>query len=159
LAEVAHARGDAAAERALYEKSLAIGRELGDQRVTASSLYHLANLAVSQDETETARRLYVESLTLWSAQADQEKIAACLDGLAAVCGVERSWQAARLLGAAAAIREALGTLQVESHSSSERPDAARATLGEKDYMAAWSEGYAMTLEQAIECALNASPED
>lgn len=67
-------------------------------------------------------------------------------------------QAARLLGAGAATREALSfPLESDAKAQHERTAAAvRAALGEDSYAAAWEEGRAMTLEQAIDSAARTS---
>jgi hypothetical protein len=64
-------------------------------------------------------------------------------------------RAARLLGAAHAMREAIGA----PHWPSERAaydadvDVAREGLGDRAFAAAWAQGWAMSLEQAIAYAL------
>jgi hypothetical protein len=82
----------------------------------------------------------------------------CLDGLAAVaCARGHHEYAARMTGAADALREMLGYRPlVEERSDRNRCIAtARVGLGEAAFAAAWAEGRAMTLERAIEDALAA----
>jgi hypothetical protein len=80
-------------------------------------------------------------------------------GLAAAA-LGKSQDAARLWGAAASWREAINeplplTYQMDYAASIAQ---ARSQLGEKVYASAWLEGRAMSMEQAIELALEATNE-
>jgi hypothetical protein len=84
-----------------------------------------------------------------------------LAGLAGVAG--GAWQparAAQLLGAAESIRKSTGaSLTPVDRTVFDRYAATiRAQLNEAHFSAAWAEGEAMTLEQAIAYALNESDE-
>jgi len=73
-----------------------------------------------------------------------------------VCGTRgQGERAARLFGAAQALREAMGaSLSPSEHTDDERHTAAtRAALGEEAFAAAWNEGRSLSLEQAIALAL------
>jgi hypothetical protein len=65
-------------------------------------------------------------------------------------------RAARLLGASAALREEIGAplSPVARVDHDHASNAARATLGEDAFAAAWAEGYAMPLEEATADALD-----
>ena len=87
---------------------------------------------------------------------NKREIAYCLEGLAAVAGEQgQPDRACRLFGAAAALRKTGGwPLEPVYQSEYQRQVAAlRDTLGEKAFAAAWAEGQAMTLGQAIAYAL------
>jgi hypothetical protein len=114
-------------------------------------------LAYRQGDYAAARSLHEEGLAIFRELGDKGGIAQSLEslaGLAAVWGrgLER---AARLWGAAAALREAIGApLPPSEREKYEREvGAARAALGEEAFASAWAEGEAMTLEQAIAYAL------
>jgi hypothetical protein len=66
-------------------------------------------------------------------------------------------EAVRLLGAAGAAREALGTpLQPSRRAIGEQIlTAARARLGDAAFAATWAEGRALSLEEAVEQQLSA----
>jgi hypothetical protein len=84
-------------------------------------------------------------------------ISGCLDDLAVVAVALREGErAVRLLAAAEAIRSAIGaSLPSPRLVVRERTIAsARAMLGEQAFAAAWAEGQAMSLERAVEYALN-----
>jgi hypothetical protein len=68
-------------------------------------------------------------------------------------------RAARLGGAAEALREALGvSLQAEQHLGHERAvQAMRAALGDGAFDAAWSEGRTLSLDDATSLALAGTP--
>ena len=68
-------------------------------------------------------------------------------------------RAARLCGAAAALRVAIGApLHPTERADYERTVAAlRVALGDAAYEAAWAQGQALTLEQAIALALEEPP--
>jgi hypothetical protein len=103
-----------------------------------------------------------ESLQLKREIGDKQGIAFSLEGLATIARLEsRGDLAARLLGSAAALREAIGA----PLPSAERTDydrdvaAVRAQLGEAAFAKAWAEGRAMTLEPAIDYALKERTSD
>ena len=88
--------------------------------------------------------------------ADRRFIAGCLSGLAAVAAPRQPERAARLFGAADALREAMGSPQlrtVEHRSYDDDMAALRAHLDEETFAAAWADGQAMAMERAIACAL------
>jgi tetratricopeptide (TPR) repeat protein len=57
-------RGHVVEARRLYEESLEIGRQLGDQHTAAATLHELGKLAQISGEYDEARRLYSESLEI-----------------------------------------------------------------------------------------------
>jgi DNA-binding CsgD family transcriptional regulator len=99
-----------------------------------------------------AYALFEESLTIAREIGDKLNIPYHLEGFAGVVAVrgEPAW-AARLWGVAEALREAMGTpIPPVFRTDYDRSVvAARAQLGEKAFAAAWAEGRAMTLEQAL----------
>ena len=99
---------------------------------------------------------------------DKGDIAECLEGMAGValrlgagqaCGQGQTERAARLLGTAEALREAIGAPLPSAHRADyERlVVTVRARLGEGTFEQAWSQGRVMPLEQAIEYALGKGP--
>lgn len=138
--------------RALCEESLAIRQELGDMGGSAHTLAILGQVALHQGNIEQAGGHYGESLSLRQALGDKEGVASALEGLAGVA--QRQGQpltAARLYGAAEALREAIGApLPPTDRAAYERSVAdVRVQLGAASFEAAWTEGRAFTLAQAI----------
>jgi hypothetical protein len=87
---------------------------------------------------------------------DKEVISYTLEVFAALIAVEgEPERAARLYGAAEALREVIGApLPPNERPRYEREvAAARAQLDEERFRAAWAEGRAMSMEEAISYAL------
>ena len=83
-------------------------------------------------------------------------IAWCLEEFAGVWrGRGQLKRAARLLGAAEALREAtVSTIPPDEHAEyAEAAAALRSALGEEAFAAAWAEGRALSMESAIALAL------
>ncbi len=168
LGEVARPQGNFSLARALYEESLTIFRELGHREGATYSLNNLGHIARDQGEYETARSLYLESLMIRKELGDKPAIAYSLEGLAALAAAQGEVvpppqcdqhlrRAARLCGAAEALREAIGVpLEPVDRATYDRTVMGiRARLDETAFAASWSEGRVMTLEQAINYALGA----
>ncbi len=148
----AYYEGDYTTANTLHAESLAIRRELGDQAGVAHSLGNLADAARQQGDYGRATVLYAETLALFAELSDKPKSAFCLEGLAAVAGAQgQSARSVRLFGAAAALREALGAPLPPADRADYDTSVAdlRTQLGEKAFVAAWVEGSAMNLEQAV----------
>jgi predicted ATPase len=148
LGAAAHDRGDSAQAQAFYTESLALRKALGDQMGIAKSLFNLGEEAQSQGKSTEAISYYVESLTMRAQLGDKEGIAYCLEGLANVAGARgQPKRAARLWGAAAALRENIGTpLAPLERAQHER--AINTTRAQYEgFDAAFLSGQSMTLEQ------------
>jgi predicted ATPase len=149
-------RGDYARAMELLEESVALGRARGDARNVAYALDNLSTLAVAHGDLARAQIMLEESLSLHrdlgyrtgavEGVEDMARIAAALD---------HPGRAARLLGAAAALRTASGEarppyLQAPIDAV---VDSVRAALGTDAFDTAWTEGSALSIEQAIVAAL------
>jgi predicted ATPase/class 3 adenylate cyclase len=153
---VAELRGDHSRATVCFEEALALGREIGDAMTVADSLVHLARLADYQGDPERARACFQEGLVLCSRLEEKRDTMMCLAGLAELAAArQQAERAARLWGTVEALCEASHIPREASwHISHERNVAAvRAALGEGAFDAAWAEGKAMTLDQAIALAL------
>ena len=158
LGLVAFLQADYAAARTLSAESLTIRRRLGDQRGMAHSLINLGNTASGQGDYAAAQSLLEESLMLFRELADRWGIAESLESMGGVAhGQNRSSRAAWLFGAAAALRETIRIplAPAEQEVIDKRVASVRERLGAEAFNAAWEEGEAMTLEQAVEYALAA----
>jgi predicted ATPase/Tfp pilus assembly protein PilF len=152
-------QGDYAHARVLFEESLAIRQELGDRRGAASSLLNLGIIAHEQGDYASARSLYRESLAILRDLGDKWRVLYLLEAFAALRVVEdEPEQAARLFGAAEALREAIGAPMPppECPKYERNVEAARAKLEEERFTAAWAGGRTMTLDQAAIYALESS---
>ncbi len=141
------------------EEALALFRELGDIRNVATCLPSIGMAVLAQGGSERAAALFEEGLLLQRELKYKSAIFFGLMGMAGVAALrEQPARAARLFGAAEALREEIG-LSLTS-SANARYDyegylgTARAGLSEAAFDAAWSEGRAMSPEQAIEYVLS-----
>jgi predicted ATPase/class 3 adenylate cyclase/DNA-binding CsgD family transcriptional regulator len=151
--QLALRRGDTTAARSLAEEALSLFRDIGNREGTVLSLALLARVETRQGNHTAARALYEASVTMASKGMDDKgAITSCLEGLAGVIATqgELAW-AARLWGAAEALRETMGTplLPVERADYERSVATARADLGVKAFVAAWADGRSMTPEQAL----------
>jgi tetratricopeptide (TPR) repeat protein len=161
MGAMARRRGDYAKATALCEESLAIFRTMGPNRWIAYSLRLKGHAVRLGGDPEGATEMYRESLGLFGQTSDKRTATECIEGLAIILGVKGHFKRAlRLLGAAEAAREMFGiTMPRPERRDSENFEAtAREGLADEMYKAAWSEGRAMTLEQAIEYALASEPD-
>ena len=148
-------RGDYERARGLCEESLAIRQQLADKGGSAHTLTILGQVALSQGSYAQAKAHYDESLSLRQELGDKEGIAAALEGVAGVAqGQGEPLSAARLYGAAQALRNAIGApLAPTDRVSYERMVASvRVQLDAASFEAAWTQGRAFTLAQAIAAA-------
>jgi predicted ATPase/class 3 adenylate cyclase/DNA-binding CsgD family transcriptional regulator len=154
LGEVTLALGEITPAASLAEEGLGLCKELGDIIGMASALLLLGDVAAAQGDYHSARARYEESLALARECTPQhpQLLADCLVRLAEVITAqgEPGW-AARLCGAAEAMRAAMGLLPAPEYPDRyERVVAtARLQLGEQAFTAAWTQGRTMTLEQVI----------
>jgi len=156
LALVSMHRKDVDAAEEFIAESLALYRQAGDSQGTAVALTTSADLFYRQGHLAASRALYEESLTIRRDLDDKQGIAETLEGLAGI-GVSqgRPGQAATLLGAADALRAAIGF----PVPPDQRPDyerhlgTARAVLTADEFDAHWVRGRAMSRRQAVEYAL------
>jgi predicted ATPase/class 3 adenylate cyclase len=160
LGSVAQYLGDFAEATRFYEASLVLARQMGDQMGIAATLINLGEVALEQGRYGEADALHHESLKLYQEVGDLHGILLCLERLAAVAGAHGDGaRAARLLGAAEALRESMGT---QVHPSNlpgyERMVAtARALVDGATWTAEWAAGRALPLDQAVAYAATAAP--
>ncbi len=151
LGEVARQRGDLKTAEARYEQALHHQRRTGWGQLGAYNLLNLGLLSRQRENVTGAFERYKEALALAHSLEDRETVAYALAGLAGVAGEAGDFQrAARLLGAAEALLEKIGAAleQSERDLMDADADAARTTLGEERFGAAWSAGRALTWEAA-----------
>jgi len=152
LGRLALSQGDAITARALAEQCVMLSRKNEMEWGMRESLPVLASVVASQGDLAKAQALYEESLAIKRGAFDKELIATALEGLASVAAAQgKSAWSAQLWGVAEALRESLGApIPLVMRATTERSvAAARAQLGKKTFIAAWEEGRAMTVEQAL----------
>jgi tetratricopeptide (TPR) repeat protein len=156
LGELVRVDGDHDLAQKSYEECLALSRETGYKLSEAIALGNLGSVAQYKGLPGQAKTLFTESLALLQELGDKKYSAMHLADMAgSVMAHGHPQAAARLLGASEALLEALGLVQ---HAGS-WPDidrdvaAVREQLDEATFEAAWAEGRAMSLEQAVFYAL------
>jgi non-specific serine/threonine protein kinase len=168
LGTLAHIQGNSRGADALWEESLMQYRASGDMYAVAVALNHCGMVALDQGDEAQAGAHLAESLTLQRELGDHWQTALALELCAGVTAAQGrragdaqpgGLRAARLFGAAEALRETLGApiLPHNQEYHQRRVMAARAQLDEAAFAAAWAEGRVMTLKQAIAEALNILP--
>jgi predicted ATPase/class 3 adenylate cyclase len=163
LGYIASVQSNHAEARTYHEESLAIMRDLGERRAVARSLAHLGWARINQRDHAGARTLLVESLTIIRGIGDPLELMRVLKvAVDLAFAVDNMDLAARLQGAIDGLRDSVGApvSPRERMSNDVNVGAMRAALGESRFAAAWAEGRAMTLEQAVAYALDepTSPE-
>jgi predicted ATPase/DNA-binding SARP family transcriptional activator/DNA-binding CsgD family transcriptional regulator len=153
--------GDYKRSGALSRESLAIYRELGDKRGISLCYIDLGFIELIRGNHERAAALLEESVRVLQGSEDKFCLAYGLFFLAAVAA-ERAQpaRAARLWGAAAALREEIGVvslthLELHAFDYEGRVSAARTMLGDEGaWEEAFAQGRAMSTEEAVEYALS-----
>ncbi len=133
-----------------HAEALSLRRELDYKQGIAVSLNNLGILLLEAGDLAGAEDRFRESLALLREVTEPRATAECLVGLAGVAAAEgRHPQAARLLGAAAALRERSGITPspVEASVEEQAARSALAALGEDAYAAARMEGKRLAPEQ------------
>jgi predicted ATPase/RsiW-degrading membrane proteinase PrsW (M82 family) len=145
-------RDDLDEARSALEEAVSIGRDLEDKLRLAEALYFLALVAIEQENPAEASLMLEERLTLCRELGDRLGIAESLDAIARLADDDE--RAARLLGAAAALRRSLGveSWPYERGRRDELEETLRSHLGET-FDVAQLAGAAMTVELAVQEAL------
>jgi DNA-binding CsgD family transcriptional regulator/tetratricopeptide (TPR) repeat protein len=150
--------GDYERGAALNEEAAALFRERGYKGHLEFVLDNLGWAALLGGDHERGRISLEESLTLCMELGDNLVASESLEGLACISGAEgASERAAKLFGAAEALREEVGSPQHTPEEEALREPylaMARSQLDEVSWQEAWAEGRAMPMEAAIEYALS-----
>jgi len=156
LGDIARQAGDSNRAREYYDEALILAQEVGNMHERAWACSNLGYVAYHQHELAYAANWFRTSLALFQAQDDRQGVASCLAGLAATMHTE-GWSAlaVRLLAATHALLAAgePRVVPVDSTEYGRTLVIVRAQLDGATFAAAWAEGQAMRLEQAITEAL------
>ena len=152
LAEIAKMEGDHALVAELMEETLALWRALESKPRIAHALHSLGMASMRLSDTEQAARHLRESVSLFQEVDDRGGIAMCLEGMAAVLGATgQPGGAARLLGAAEALREVLGVpvLPTDRAEYDRAVERAQAGIDDRAFRSAWAAGRLLTPDEAV----------
>ena len=152
IGNLAWERGDHDRATDLHREALALYREIGNERGVAWSLSNLGVLNVLRGQPASAFPLLQEALGLYVALGDRDGIAESLEGLG---GVGSTAEAARLLGAAEALRKSMGRSLSPGELATNAliADSIRAAIGQDTFAVAWAAGRVLTIEEAVATAL------
>ena len=151
--------GDAAAASGWYERALTSFERLGDRAGLARTRIDFAGLMCHEGQPQRARVLLGEALTSFRDMGNKRGLARALDGFATIAARhDQPQRALCLAGAADAIRHTIGAVVYGADRATfgRELDQARKALGDAA-LAAEMEGWAMTMEAAIEFALQDPP--
>lgn len=157
LGMAASRRGSHAEAWQMLEEGLQLMRELGDRGGVALLLTDLGAAARACGDRATAQSRFAEALALAAEVGDQRRVAFCLEGLALAAGPQRRQRAARLFGAAEALRRAIGSPLPPSEQAEYAQGVAELRnqyASAAACAAAWSAGAAASLPDVIAEALD-----
>jgi hypothetical protein len=161
IGEIARVNGDDTRAQQVYEECLAVCQQTGETGRISYMYSNLAFVAQHAGDAKRAMHLARQGLLLARDRRDRNDIA---DAIITIAGSleanitprqDRLQQAARLLGAAEAEYEHMGTFLQPSNTPEYHRILieVREHLGDPSFHAAWAEGRRMTLEQAVAYAL------
>ncbi len=140
----------------LNEEAAELYRRRGRKGVLQVALNNLGWSALIRGDHRKAEALHEECLVLCRELGDKLIGAESIEGFACAAGAGGAGErAARLFGAAEALREAAGNQQATRAHSLRQPylAAARARVNEAAWSAAWEKGRSMEFEDAVVYAL------
>lgn len=149
-------QGDHEVALNLFEQVLAVARSFEDKRGIARTLMYIAEAKFGQGDYAAAHEKYLVALTLLQEIGDKWGGMLCLEGLAAVLAMEgEPERVTRLLGAAERLHEIIGAPPLATYRETyDRTLAfAHTELDDARFARFWSEGRALTFQQAAELGL------
>ena len=94
---LARSQGEVKRAQAFLEESVALRRNLGDNRALAQSLRHLGSLTFDRGDLETTKRHFEESAALFKKERDEAGYAGTINNLGVLATVHERWNAAASL--------------------------------------------------------------
>jgi ATP/maltotriose-dependent transcriptional regulator MalT len=153
LGVVAHGRGDLTTARTWHESALGIFREHSYALGAVRALSDLGDVARDQGDYTGSVAFYRECLALLGDRGDLRVAAEALSGTAAAAAVwGQPERAARLLGAAEALREQLGlaiVMPTELAAQDRTKAVVRSALGADGLQTAWLDGRELSIASAL----------
>lgn len=149
-----HKLGDTARAAGCLTEDLRLFQELGDRMGMALVDCAIGTLRLEQGDPARAADHFTEALRLSEAIGDKWRAAFALEGLAGALAGSHPIAAARLFGAAQALREAIGAPAPVSESASHTTilNGLSSALGEAGCEAELRRGQGWTLAEVLACA-------
>ena len=139
-----------------FEEGFRIFKHIGHKGMIAVSSSEIAHTQRAMGKFAEAKQTYRETIKVFQDYGNRPSVAHQLECFAMIAVVEEEPQrAAKLFGAAEAIRELTGHKRTDEEEAEETQfmSRLRAVLTEAEFNALWTEGRSMTMEQAIKLAL------
>jgi len=156
LGELARAAGDYQKAQTYYEECLQVVKQTGEVFREAMQYENLGVIAYHQDQYQRAEELIKQAVKLFRDLNTNYGMATCISTLAGPAAkLGNPQRAARLLGAANAELESLGT----GHQPSDQIEIkmfildVRQALSPEEFQKSWDEGQAMSIWEAVGYAL------
>jgi non-specific serine/threonine protein kinase len=151
LGHEAYELGDWSRAEPVLEDALERWRRLGNPWGICVVLGKLADVAQARGDDARAAALYRESLDYWRGHGNDLGTVEILTGLARLAAKGSPEGAVRLFATAEAVQRRIGLTPAPAlRAKNERAlAAARSTLGEEAFAAAWAAGKDLSLEQAV----------
>jgi predicted ATPase/class 3 adenylate cyclase len=150
--------GDLVAARAEAEEALRLHKDLGDIFGIHGDLYVLGRAVTDAGDLDAAREIFLETLSMAEHMGSSTGLALSLD-LLAVQDADRGnpVRAMKLAGASAAIKDSIaGEAPPELLDLPDSRERARALITDEEIKAAWDEGRAMSVDEALAYARESS---
>jgi predicted ATPase/DNA-binding XRE family transcriptional regulator len=159
LGELSLREGDYKQARTYLEESLSLRRERGETHFSHWLLAYLGYVALRQGDQARARSLLVEAQQGLKAAGRKIGMTYALEGLASLAVLQNQPErAAQLFAWADSMREAVGDIRppVEQADIDRDLSTIHARLDQTTFAAACVAGRALTIEEAVACALQAT---
>jgi non-specific serine/threonine protein kinase len=156
LGVVTNRQGDLAAARSYYEMGLEEFREVGNKGDIALGLRNLSDVVCEQGEYARAAELCRESLVVSRELGSTELVAQCILSFARIAAEQAEWlRATRLFGAGQAQLESIGAIPYgpDLERIEHGVQLARGWLDDEAWNAAYAEGRALSVEEAVDDVL------
>jgi len=142
-----------------FEEGVRIFKHIGHKGLSALVTSEVAHTQRALGNYAEAKQTYQETIKVFQDYGNRPAVAHQLECFAMIAVVEEEPQrAAKLFAAAEAIREVTGHKWTDEEEAEETQfrSRLRAMLSETEFNALWVEGKSMTMEQAIQLALEVS---
>jgi non-specific serine/threonine protein kinase len=152
LGMAAYGRGDLEKAMSTLDETLELYHEFAEPFGTALTLGYLGLVATDLRDYDLAAERFVDSLPLWQEMGNRENQSEWLAGVANLAAAKSEFhQAARLFGAAEALRDTLGhAFTLPERSAFERGRlAAQTALGDQAFTRLEAFGQTLPLERAL----------
>jgi tetratricopeptide (TPR) repeat protein len=152
LAQIHRLEGELDAAIPLYERTVALARELGDSESTAVGLLNLAMVAIERGTAKRARSLLLEVLMITEQSGSKRAGQSALEVSAGLAALREDWgYAARFYGVAERQTADTGLRRDPADEAFLRPWMSRAhdALGDAAFADSQASARALTFEQGI----------